>query len=59
MSLYQRSGRKPLLIVSVRSMAIGGAVYVYVGDREEGGSGKKKHPLRVLLSDIGYFVSPL
>jgi len=40
-------------------MAIGGAVYVYVGGcRGEGGwGGKKKHPQRVLLSDIGYFVS--
>lgn len=46
------------MINSVRYIAIGGAVYVYVGDtgrkgREWAGR-KKKHPHRVLLSDIGF-----
>lgn len=39
MSLCQRSGRKPILTISVRSMAIDGAVYVYVGDTGRKGRG--------------------
>ena len=43
---------------SVCYIAIGGAVYVYVGDTGRKGKGragrKKKHPHRVLLSDIGF-----
>jgi hypothetical protein len=57
-SLYQRSGRRPILTNSVCYIAIGGAVYVYVGDTGRKGKGwagrEKKHPHRVLLSDIGY-----
>ena len=51
-SSYQSSQHRPILTIFVRSMAIGGTVYVYVGGYGEGR--KKKHPVRVLLSDIGF-----
>ena len=38
-SLYQRSGRRPILTNSVCYIAIGGAVYVYVGDAGRKGRG--------------------
>ena len=41
-SLYQRSGRRPILTNSVCYIAIGGAVYVYGEEREGvGGEGEE------------------
>lgn len=51
-SLYQSSIYRPILTIFVRSMAIGGAVYIYVGGYGEeiwggkgGWGGKKEHPV--------------
>lgn len=54
--LYQSSIYRPILTIFVRSMAIGGAVYIYVGGYgEERGMGwKEETPGGVLLSDIGF-----
>ena len=59
MSLYQSSKYRPILTIFVRSMAIGGAVYVYVGDmggseRKGGVEREEETPGGVLLSDIGF-----